>query len=183
MLQSIGQSWWLYALRGVAAIVFGVLAFASPGTTLLALVLVFAFYAIADGVLAVIVAFQMKEAANRWVVLLEGLAGIVVGIVALVYPLLTAGALLLLIAFWAVFTGVMEIVAAIRLRREINNEWALVLSGILSIVLGVILVAFPPWGALGLIWTIGFYAIFFGVLMVYLAFKVHGYSQRMAAQT
>jgi uncharacterized membrane protein HdeD (DUF308 family) len=180
MLQSLAQSWWLYALRGVAAIIFGVLAFASPGTTLLALVLVFAFYAIADGVLAIIVAFQMKEAVNRWVVLLEGLAGIVVGVVALAYPLLTAEVLVLLIAFWAVFTGVMEIIAAIRLRREIDNEWALILTGILSVILGVILVAFPTWGALGLIWTIGFYAVFFGVLMVYLAFKVRGLAGRAA---
>jgi uncharacterized membrane protein HdeD (DUF308 family) len=180
MLQSLAQSWWLYALRGIAAVIFGVLALASPGTTLLALVLVFAFYAIADGVLAVIVAFQMQNAVNRWVVLLEGLAGIVIGIVALVYPLLTAEALLLLIAFWAVFTGVMEIVAAIRLRREINNEWALILTGFLSVILGLVLFVFPISGAVAVIWTIGFYAIFFGVLLVYLAFKVRGLAGQAA---
>lgn len=111
---------------------------------------------------------------------MEGLAGILVGIIALVYPNVAAGALLLLIAIWAVFTGLMEIIAAIRLRREINNEWSLILSGVLSIILGIILVVFPSAGAVGLIWAIGFYAIFFGVLMLYLAFKLRGFSRQPA---
>jgi uncharacterized membrane protein HdeD (DUF308 family) len=182
MLQSIAQSWWLYALRGVAAIIFGVLAFVSPGSTLLALVLVFGIYAVVDGVLAVISSFQIREVSNRWwVVLLEGLAGVIVGIVAILYPSLTAGVLLLLIAFWAVFTGIMEIIAAIRLRQEIDNEWSLVLSGILSIILGVILVVYPSSGAVGLVWAVGLYAIFFGVLMLYLAFQLRGYLRQAAA--
>ena len=182
MLQSMAQSWWLYALRGVAAIIFGVLAFTRPGATVLALVLVFGIYAIIDGVLAIIAAFQMREVVDRWwVLLLEGLAGILFGVIALVYPLLTAGALLLMIAFWAIITGIMEIVAAIRLRQEINNEWALILTGILSIILGVILVAFPGAGSLALVWMIGFYAVFFGGLMIYLAFKVRSLSRQPAA--
>jgi uncharacterized membrane protein HdeD (DUF308 family) len=182
MLQSFAQSWWLYALRGVAAIIFGVLAFISPAATVLALVLIFGIYAIADGVMAVFAAFQMrKDFSHWWVVLLEGLAGILVGIIALVYPVLTAGALLLLIAFWAVFTGIMEIIAAIRLRREIKNEWFLILSGILSVILGVLLFAFPLSGSLALVWMIGFYAVFFGVLMLFLAFKVRGLSHKLAA--
>jgi uncharacterized membrane protein HdeD (DUF308 family) len=182
MVQSMAQSWWVYALRGVAAILFGVLAFISPGTTILALVLVFGIYAIIDGVLAVIAAFQIREVVNQWwVVLLEGLAGILLGIIALVYPSVTAGALLLLIAFWAIFTGLMEIIAAIRLRREISNEWSLILSGVLSVILGIILVILPSVGAVGLIWAIGLYAIFFGLLMLYLAFKVRGFSRQPAA--
>ena len=180
MLQSIAKSWWLLALRGVAAIIFGVLAFTSPGATILALVIVFGIYAVIDGLLAVIVSFQMREVANRWwVVLLEGLAGILVGIIALIYPFVTAGALYLVIAFWAVFTGLMEIIAAIQLRREIENEWSLILSGVLSVILGVILVVLPSAGALALIWVIGFYAIFFGLLMLYLAFKVRGLSSQL----
>jgi uncharacterized membrane protein HdeD (DUF308 family) len=180
MLQSMVNNWWLYALRGVAAIIFGVLAFASPGATLLALVLVFGIYAIVDGVLAVITSFQIREVFSQWwVVLLEGLAGIVVGIIALVYPQVTAGALLLLIAFWAVFTGIMEIIAAIRLRKEINNEWTLIVNGILSVFLGVILFVYPLSGALGLIWAIGIYAVFSGLLMLYLAFRVHGFFRQM----
>jgi uncharacterized membrane protein HdeD (DUF308 family) len=182
MFNSMGKSWWLYGLRGVAAIIFGILAFASPGTTVLALILVFGAYSVIDGILAVIVAFQTQKIANWWwIVLLEGLAGILVGIIALVYPALTAGALLLLIAFWATFTGLMEIIAAIRLRREITHEWSLILCGVLSVILGIILVAFPVIGGLGLILAIGFYAIFFGLLMLYLAFKVRGISRRLAA--
>lgn len=182
MLKSIAQSWWLYALRGVAAIIFGVLALTRPGATVLALVLVFGFYAIADGVLAIVAAFQMRQLAKDWwVVLLEGLAGILVGIIALVYPSVTAVALYLLIAFWAVFTGIMEIIAAIRLRHEIENEWSLILTGVLSIILGVVLIIFPLVGAVGLVWTIGIYAILFGLLMLYLAFTVRGVASRLAA--
>jgi uncharacterized membrane protein HdeD (DUF308 family) len=180
MLQSIARSWWLYALRGVAAIIFGVLAFTSPGATLLALVLVFGIYAIIDGVLAVIASFQMRELVNRWwVVLLEGLIGVIAGIVVLVYPLLSAVTLLYLIAFWAVFTGIMEIIAAIHLRHEVNNEWALILTGSLSVILGIILVVSPSSGALALIWAIGIYAVFSGVLMLFLAFRVHGFFRQM----
>jgi uncharacterized membrane protein HdeD (DUF308 family) len=182
MLQSLNQSWWLYLLRGIAAIIFGVLAFISPSATLLALVLVFGIYAFVDGVLAVIASFRMREVVNQWwVVLLEGLAGIIVGVIALVYPQVTVFALLFLIAFWAIFTGIMEIIAAIRLRREISNEWALLLSGILSVVLGVILFAYPSSGAVGLIWAIGVYAIIFGVLMLYLAFRFRGIARQIPA--
>ncbi len=181
MIQSMAQSWWSYALRGVAAIIFGILAFISPGSTILALVLVFGIYALVDGGLAVIAAFQMRGVSDRWwVVLLEGLAGIVAGIIALIYPQITASALLLLIAFWAVFTGIFEIVAAIRLRREITNEWALILGGILSVILGIILVAYPFAGAVGLIWAIGIYAVLFGLSLLVLAFRVRGLASQLA---
>ncbi len=146
----------------------------------MALVLVFGIYAIADGVLAIIAAFEMRELAKHWwVILLEGLAGILAGIIALVYPSVTAVALYMLIAFWAVFTGVMEIIAAIQLRREIENEWRLILTGVLSIILGVVLIVFPLAGAVGLVWAIGIYAIFFGVLMLILAFKVRGFASKV----
>lgn len=182
MLRSLNQSWWLYVLRGIAAIIFGVLAFVSPSATLLALVLVFGIYALVDGVLAVIASFLMREAVNRWwVVLLEGLAGIIAGVIALVYPQITALALLFVIAFWAIFTGIMEIIAAIQLRREMSNEWALLLGGILSLILGVILLVFPSAGAVGLIWAIGSYAVLFGVLMLYLAFRVRGIARQILA--
>lgn len=182
MLHSIAQSWWLYALRGVAAIVFGVIAFISPAATVLALVLVFGIYAIVDGVLAVIAAFQMRKIVKPWwAVLLEGLCGILVGIIALVYPVATAGALLLLIAFWAVFTGIMEIVAAIRFREVLTNEWSMIVGGVLSVILGIVLFARPFAGAVGLIWAIGIYAIFFGATMLYFAFKVRSFTRQLAA--
>lgn len=180
MLQSMARSWWVWLLRGIAAIVFGIIAFVSPAATLLALVIVFGIYAIFDGVLAVVTAFQIREDAKHWwVVLLEGLAGILFGIIALVYPLVTAGALLLLIAFWAVVTGIMEIIAAIRLRREITNEWSLILTGIFSVILGVMLFVFPGAG-LALVWTIGLYAVFFGVLMIIFGFEVRSLARQFA---
>jgi uncharacterized membrane protein HdeD (DUF308 family) len=180
MLQSMARSWWVWLLRGVAAILFGIIAFVSPAATLLALVIVFGIYAIFDGVLAVVTAFQIREVAKHWwVVLLEGLAGILFGIIALVYPLITAGALLLLIAFWAVVTGIMEIIAAIRLRREITNEWSLILTGIFSVILGVMLFVFPGAG-LALVWTIGLYAVFFGVLMIIFGFEVRSLARQLA---
>jgi len=180
MLQSMARSWWVWLLRGVAAILFGIIAYVAPAATVLALVIVFGIYAIVDGMLAIVTAFQIREVAKHWwVVLLEGLAGILVGIVALVYPIVTAGALLILVAFWAVFTGIMEIIAAIRLRAVISNEWLLVLTGIFSVILGVILVVFPGAG-LALVWTIGFYAVFFGVMMIIFGFEVRSLARQIA---
>jgi len=180
MLHSIARNWWLIALRGVAAIVFGVLCFAFPSNTIYALVIVFGIYAIFDGVLAAIVSFQVREVDNQWwVLLLEGLAGILVGILAITKTVVTAEALLFVIAFWAIFTGIMEIIAAIYLRREIDNEWLLILTGILSIILGVLLVVYPMAGSLAVIWVVGFYAIFFGVLMLFFAFEVRSFAQRL----
>ncbi len=181
MLRTMARHWWLLALRGIAAVIFGVLAFIVPGVTLLVLVLLFGAYALIDGILAVITSFREREENHRWwVLLLEGLAGVIVGVIALFAPQVAAVSLLFLIAFWAIFTGIMEIIAAIRLRREISNEWALGLSGVLSVILGVILLVYPSAGVLGLIWAIGAYAIIFGVLELYLAFRVRGSARRLA---
>jgi len=138
-------------------------------------VLVFGAYALVDGVFGVINGISSYGERERWwVILLEGLAGIVVGIMTLVWPGITALTLLYLIAAWAVITGVMEIVAAIQLRRAIEGEWMMVLSGIASIIFGIILFIFPGEGALGLTWLIGIYAIIFGVMLIVLAFRLRG---------
>lgn len=135
--------------------------------------LVFGAYALVDGVFGVINGISSYDERERWwVILLEGLAGIVVGIMTLVWPSITALTLLYLIAAWAVITGVMEIVAAIQLRRVIEGEWMMVLSGIASIIFGIILFIFPGEGALGLTWLIGIYAIIFGVMLIVLAFRL-----------
>lgn len=137
--------------------------------------LVFGAYALVDGVFGVINGISSYGERERWwVILLEGLAGIVVGIMTLVWPGITALTLLYLIAAWAVITGVMEIVAAIQLRRAIEGEWMMVLSGIASIIFGIILFIFPGEGALGLTWLIGIYAIIFGVTLIVLAFRLRG---------
>ena len=174
------RHWWAFALRGIAAILFGILAFAWPGITLAVLVLLWGAYALVDGVLAVISAFRTDND-HRWGLLLEGVVGIAAGIVTFALPGLTALVLVYIIAAWALITGVLELVAAFRLRRAIRDEWWLVLGGIASVVFGVVLLAAPGAGALALIWLIAVYAIVFGVLMLALALRLHGMGQRRQA--
>ena len=171
MVIVLSRNWWTLALRGLFAVLFGIMAFAWPGITLGALVLLYGAYAFADGVLAIAAALVGRTVGVPWwALLIEGLAGIGVGIITLLWPGITALVLLYLIAFWAVVTGVFEIVAAIRLRKEIRGEWLLALSGVLSVLFGVALIVSPGTGALAVVWLIGTYAIVFGALMIALAF-------------
>lgn len=166
------RSWWLLLLRGLAAIAFGILTWAQPGISLAALVLLFGAYSLADGVFATWTAIAGRSGHGYWwVLLLEGLLGIAVGILTFAVPGITALALLFYIAIWAIGTGVLEILAAIRLRKEIKNEWALILAGVASVVFGFLLAMQPGAGALAVLWLIGSYAVVFGVLLVILAFK------------
>jgi len=166
------QSWWVLALRGVLGILFGVLALFWPGLTLLTLIALFAAYALLSGVASVVGAFRHRHADDNWWLLLIGLVGIGAGIIAIVHPALTALVLVLVIAANALVTGVLDIAAAIRLRREIQGEWLLILSGIASIVFGVLVFLFPGAGALALVWMISLYALVTGVLLLALAFRV-----------
>ena len=170
---ALGRNWWLLLLRGLVAIVFALLTWAQPGVSLAALVLVFGIYVLADGLLGVWSAIA-KRRDNRhwWLLLLWGLVGIVVGVMTFVMPGITGLVLLMYIAAWAVITGVLQIVAAIRLRKEIKGEWLLILSGLVSVAFGVLLFLQPGAGALAVAWIIAAYAFIFGVLMVLLAFKV-----------
>jgi len=172
------RHWWVVALRGVAAIVFGILAFVWPGVTLSVLVLLFGSYAIVDGVLAVYAAIR-SGGKNVWAPLFEGIIGIAAGLVAFFLPGLTALALLFVIAAWAILTGSMEVIAAVRLRRVINNEWSLIISGVLSVIFGLLLVAQPGAGALAVVWLIGTYAVIFGVAMLALAWRLRGFLGNM----
>jgi uncharacterized membrane protein HdeD (DUF308 family) len=172
MLTQFSRNWWLVALRGVVAILFGILAFVWPGITITVLVLLFGAYALVDGLFAVFVALTNNAGERRWWVLLEGLVGIAVGVLAFLWPAAMAISLLFLIAAWAIFTGVLEILAAIELRREISDEWLLILSGIASVIFGVLIVLFPGAGALSVIWLIAVYAVVFGVLLVALSLRL-----------
>jgi uncharacterized membrane protein HdeD (DUF308 family) len=171
LLPALAENWLLLLLRGIVTIAFGVLAFIWPGLTLLTLIFLWGAYAIADGVFALGAAVSSKggEIAPRWWLALIGLAGILAGLLAFVWPAITAQLLLVFIASWAILTGALQIWGAIQLRKEIEVEWMLVLSGLLSIALGVALLARPGVGALAVIWLIGSFAILVGCIYVSLA--------------
>ena len=178
------RNWWLLLLRGIAAIAFGVLAWAMPQVSIAALVLLFGAYALVDGVLAVATAIAgTGDREQRWLVGLWGLVGIGAGIITFIAPDVTALALLFYIAIWAIATGVLEIAAAIRLRKEIEGEWILGLAGLASVAFGVALVAKPGPGALAVVWLIATYAVAFGILLIILAFKARGILQEAKGTT
>jgi uncharacterized membrane protein HdeD (DUF308 family) len=177
MLTQLACNWWVLALRGVAAVLFGVIALLWPGLTLEVLVLVFGAYMLVDGVFAIFAAFTHRSGHDRWwVLMLEGLAGIAAGIITFVNPGLATLVLLYVIAFWAIVTGVLELLAAIGLRKEIQGEWMLALGGIASLVFGVLLLIFPEAGALTVTWLIGFYAVLFGVILLALGLRLRTHS-------
>jgi uncharacterized membrane protein HdeD (DUF308 family) len=167
------RSWWVPGIRGVLAILFGILALMWPNITLFILVILFAAYALCSGVVYVAGAVQNRRRENDWwLLLLIGLVGIVAGVIAILHPALTALILVLLMAANALVTGVLDIAAAISLRRRISNEWLLVLSGAVSILFGILVFLFPAAGALALIWLISLYAILTGALLLGLAFRL-----------
>ena len=173
MLESLARYWWLLVLRGLIAILFGVLAYLRPGITLTTLVLFFGAFALVNGIFAVIAAVGGRKSNEHWwVLLLEGLLGILLGVLTWRAPGITALALVFYIAAWALVTGVLEIVAAIRLRKEIEGELWLGLSGLLSVGLGILLMIGPGAGAIALLWMIAAFAIVFGVSLVLLGFRV-----------
>lgn len=173
MLFIVG-SWKSLAFRGAAAVIFGILALVWPSITLLALVFLFGIYALVDGI-AILAGVSRKAeevAGRKGLLILQGIVSILAGIVAVVWPGITALALLLVIAAWAFITGALEIAAAIKLRKEISSEWLLGLAGVLSIAFGVLLLISPGAGAVAVVWMIGFYAILSGVLLLALAFRI-----------
>lgn len=180
IVDELARHWWVILLRGLVAVVFGVLAFVWPGMTLAVLVLLFGAYALVDGVLGVVAALR-GDTDHRWAMLAEGLIGALAGIVALVWPGLTALVLLYIIAFWAIVTGVLEIVAAVRLRRVINNEWALIVGGVLSVLFGAILIVAPGAGALAVVWLIGAYAVVFGIALLALSWRLRDHAQKLGS--
>jgi uncharacterized membrane protein HdeD (DUF308 family) len=184
MLRTLAQNWWAIVLRGVCAVLFGVGAFAWPGITLAVLVMLYGAYALVEGAFAVAGAIMgRRTGAFPWGVLLAGLAGIAIGLITFMSPGITAIALVYLIAAWAVLRGVFEIVAAIQLRKEIENEWLLGLAGALSVVLGLFLFAAPGAGAIAVLWWIGAFAIVFGVLTIALGFRLRRMRARLRART
>ena len=181
-------NWWSFVLRGLVGVLFGLLTLFSPGMALATLVYVFGFYAIADGVFNIVAAFRRDAtttAASQpwWALLLSGIVGILAGVGTLVYPGITAFALLYVIATWAVITGILEIAAAVRLRRQIQGEWLLALTGVMSVVFGVFIAIFPGPGALAVLAWIGAFATVYGILLISLGFRLRSWTRRAVDQS
>lgn len=178
MLTLLSKNWWVIALRGVAAILFGLAALVWPQLTLTVLVLLFGAYAATDGIFALIAAFQGRAQDTQWwMLLLEGFIGLLAGILTVIWPSITGLILLYVIAAWALLTGILEIAAAVALRREMRGEWVLILTGIASMAFGVLLIVQPGAGIVTLAWLIGGYAMLFGILLVLLAFRLRGWAK------
>jgi len=176
----LAHNWWMLLLRGFVAVLFGLLTWFLPQISLEFLVLLFGAFVLVDGVMGVGMAISgRKEYEDWWVLLLWGFVGVGIGILTFAAPIATGLVLLFFIAIWAIATGVLEIVVAIRLRREIEGEWLLVLGGLVSIVFGVLLMLHPGAGALALVWLIGTYAVAFGILLVILAFRTRSFSRQL----
>src|SRR5919109_1567253 len=177
----LSRWWWTFILRGVLAILFGIVAFISPPATIAVLVLLFGAWALVDGAFDIVAALQHRTMDRSWwLTVLEGIVGIVAGVLALAFPEIAAASLLLLIAAWSIVTGVIEVVLAIRLREQITGELWLAIAGVLSIAFGVLLFLFPAAGALTIVWIIGAFAIAFGISLIALGWRLRGIHQRMA---
>ena len=177
-LAEVASNWWALALRGSLAILVALLAFAMPGITLGALVMLFGFYAFVDGVLAIAAALRGVREHDRWGwMLIEGIAGVFAGFIAFFVPAVATLAIVWLVATWAVVTGVLEIGAAVRLRKLIQGEWLLLLAGLLSVVLGVAIALQPSVGAALIVTWIGVYALISGIVTLVLAFRIRKWAR------
>jgi len=172
MYSSVVQSPGTLAIRGIVALLFGIVALLLPASAFLALVIAFGAFALVDGVFALAAAITRRDRDGRGWLALEGIAGIIAGILTFVWPGITAVALIALVAAWALVTGIMKIVLAIRLRKEIRDEWLLALSGVASILLAALMMLAPLPATLGLVWALGIFAIVLGGLLIALAVRV-----------
>jgi len=181
MLESLARNWWLTALRGLLALILGVVMLFFPIPSILFLVIFFGAYALVDGIFAVVV--SLMSAAHhkpRWWLFVEGLLGILVGVAVFAWPAITAMVLLYLIAFWALVTGIFEIIFSAATWKALPNNWLWLLSGILSVLLGAIMIAYPGTGALAVVFFIAIYLIMFGVVLMALGFTLKGKAPKPA---
>ena len=184
MVEVVARNWGLVVLRGVAALLFGLLTFFVPAISLIALITVFGAYALVDGLFTIVAAVRDRRGQPQWVAfLLGGLLSVVAGILTFVMPGMTALVLLYIIAAWAIASGIAEIVAAIRLRKEIRGEWMLIVAGLLSIAFGAVLFANPGTGALAVTIWIGIYAFVLGIMLIALGFRLRSWTRHFGQAT
>lgn len=177
MLHALARNWWAVLIRGIAALIFGVLVFLWPGVAGFVLVILFGAYAFVDGIFALVSAIRAAEAHERWLAFaIEGVIGLIIAAITLFHPIITALALYFTIAIWAVLTGILEIVAAVQLRKMMPNEWMLILGGVLSIAFGVLLFIYPLVGILTVIYLIAFYAVLFGILLIAFSLRLKAHA-------
>ena len=175
-LPMLASNWWALLLRGIAAVLFGLAALFWPGLTLVVLIVFFGAYALVDGILAIVAGIRGLEG-RRWLLVAEGVLGVLAGLVAFFWPGMTALILLFVISAWAILTGILKVIMAIAFRREVENEWLMGLSGVLSILFGVVLGVLPGVGLLSLVWLVGIYALVFGVALIVLGFRARSHRQ------
>lgn len=177
LLHTLAKNWWMLLLRGICAILFGILAFVWPAMTLVTLILLYGAFAFVDGIFALVAAITGGAPAPRWWLAIVGLLGIAAGLATWFWPGLTALVLLYFIAAWSIATGVMQIIGAIQLRKEIDNEWLLIAAGVISVLFGGLLIAQPGAGAVAVLFIIGIYAVLYGLLLVFLAMRLRKHSR------
>ncbi|MEV6859928.1 HdeD family acid-resistance protein [Streptosporangium subroseum] len=170
-MEELAHTWWVYLIRGVCAILFGLVAIIWPGITLFVLVTVFGAYAIVNGIFEL---FSSGRGGSRGWTIFSGVGSILIGLLVLFWPGITALILLLLIASWAVVVGILEVIAAIMLRRAVEGEWMFIVSGVLAVLFGILLFLWPATGALAIAWLIGAMALVYGISLLALAFRVRG---------
>jgi len=178
---SMARSWWTFIVRGVFAILFGLICLLFPPVAIVALATLFGFWLLLDGISGLAVAWQMRSKSGWWLPLLEGIAGLVAGFLAIVWPTITALVLVLFVGIWAIMTGLFEVWAAIRLREQIKGEFWLGLAGVISVLFGIYVIIFPGAGILSVLWLIAVFAIAFGVSLIGLGWRLRGINERMAA--
>ncbi|AHI00112.1 HdeD family acid-resistance protein [Kutzneria albida] len=179
MLELLTRNWWLVALRGVFAVVFAVLTLAWPDVTVVALVLLWGVYALVDGLSSL--ALGMAVRGQRWANVGLGVLGVLAGLLAILLPGVTAVLLLVIIAVWAIVAGLLQLVAAVLLRGVTAHAWFLIVTGALTLVLGIVLLAHPEVGAVALVTTIAVFALIWGVSLILLALRLRGLGKRLAA--
>lgn len=175
---AIGKNWWVVLLHGVIGVLFGLMLFTMPLVSVLVLVYMFAFTLIFDGAISAYIGVKLKNKTSEWwIVLFGGILGVILGVISIIYPNITAIVLLMMVAIWTITTGITQILVAIKLRKEIESEIFIILSGILSVLVGLFLIARPLSGMISLVWVAGFFAIFYGILLIIASLKLKKFSK------